>query len=106
MDEKCTPMREPFWNEMDDAQKIAALQDAVIWISRDFMAPRRFVAQLAQHSHNAAGGIVVPLPPVVKGGLGAARCASSPPAPPCPIRSRLWNRGAPFTSAWSSRSPT
>jgi len=69
MDENCKPMREPFWNEMDDAQKIAALQDAVIWISQDFMALKRLVAQLTQHSHNAAGGIVVPLPPVVTGRL-------------------------------------
>jgi hypothetical protein len=61
--EKCPslPCREKYWEEMDDAQKIQALREAVVWMSRDLVDATKALASLGRHQHGADGSLLAPL---------------------------------------------
>lgn len=66
---KMEACRAKLWEEMDDAQKIQALRETVVWMSRDLVEATKALAALGHHQHGANGGLLMPLYTNVGGNL-------------------------------------
>ena len=61
MDEIVKCVRNKTWDEMNDGERIVALQDAVVWMSRDLIAANSALVALGQHKHADDGSLLIPL---------------------------------------------
>lgn len=55
------PMRNPHWEEMNDSEKIAALRETVVWLSRDLTDANKAIIALSRHQHATDGSLLGPL---------------------------------------------